>query len=97
MIVAMGPLTAGADDHQSDSGVASGDGLGANPTPPTPPSVVVEVVPNYVAADGSPLPASDLASTAGITADPAADFNADGAINSQDFFDFLNVFFTGCS
>jgi hypothetical protein len=25
-----------------------------------------------------------------------ADFNHSGAVNSQDFFDFLNAFFAGC-
>ena len=26
----------------------------------------------------------------------AADFNEDGVVNSQDFFDYLAAFFTGC-
>ncbi len=25
-----------------------------------------------------------------------ADFNSDGSVNSQDFFDFLSAFFAGC-
>ncbi|MBC7773270.1 MAG: hypothetical protein H7210_12295 [Pyrinomonadaceae bacterium] len=35
--------------------------------------------------------------TATLTVEPcAADFNTDGFVNSQDFFDFLSTFLTGC-
>jgi hypothetical protein len=34
--------------------------------------------------------------TVSVTVGCEADFNSDGVVNSQDFFDFLNVFFTGC-
>jgi hypothetical protein len=32
----------------------------------------------------------------GLGSDCTQDFNRDGLVNSQDFFDFLNVFFNGC-
>ncbi len=47
---------------------------------------------------GSELVTTSTAGTITVIGNPActADFNHDGAVNSQDFFDFLNAFFAGC-
>ena len=65
MVVAMGPLTAGADNgvvtgDVTDDSTTVGEAAIAATVQTPPPNVVIEVVPNYVAADGSPLPDPDI-------------------------------------
>jgi len=62
MVVAMGPLTAdAAEDVQAEPTVD--DIPDTEATVPTQPQVVIEVIPNYVSADGTPLAADELAFT----------------------------------
>jgi hypothetical protein len=53
----------------------------------------------FVAPAATPPPWSDGSDVGAVEYVPAscrADFNGDGVANSQDFFDFLTAFFTGC-
>jgi hypothetical protein len=47
---------------------------------------------------GGSVVTTSTAGTITVIGTPActADFNHDGVVNSQDFFDFLNAFFAGC-
>lgn len=60
MMVAMGPLTATEAETAGAEPVVE-DPFDAGGTPPTQPEVVIEVIPNYVSADGTPLTPEELA------------------------------------
>jgi hypothetical protein len=77
MVVAMGPLTGNGEEAATDDAPAD-DTLPTTNPPPTQPNVVIEVVPNYVAADGSAVPPDQLAATdevidPSLATDPAAE------------------------
>jgi hypothetical protein len=60
MVVAMGPLTGGGGETTTDTAPVD-DTIPTTTPPPSQPNVVIEVVPNYVAADGSEAPPDALA------------------------------------
>ncbi len=60
MLVAMGPLTS-AEAESADAAPVTEDALNTPVVPPTQPQVVIEVIPNYVSADGTPLTPEELA------------------------------------
>ncbi len=62
MVVAMGPLTGSGDETSAEPAPAD-DPVPSTTPPPTQPNVVIEVVPNYVSADGSAVPPAELAAT----------------------------------
>ncbi len=62
MVVAMGPLTGSGDEAATEPAPAD-DTVPTTIPPPTQPNVVIEVVPNYVSADGSAQPPEQLAAT----------------------------------
>jgi hypothetical protein len=71
MVVAMGPLTVdAAEDAQTEPSVEDIPDVAV--TPPTQPQVVIEVIPNYVSADGTPLTADELTFSAVGTPDELA-------------------------
>ena len=59
MVVAMGPLTVTAEQPASEPGPSANDGTEPTEAPPAGSSVVIEVIPNYVGADGLPLALTD--------------------------------------
>ncbi len=83
MVVAMGPLTANAAETASAESVVE-DPFDSGAVPPTQPQVVIEVIPNYVSADGTPLTPDELALVTNelLAADPAD--LATGAASSLD-------------
>ena len=83
MVVAMGPLTAdAAEEAQAEPAVEDIPDIAV--TPPTQPQVVIEVIPNYVSADGTPLSADELTFSGEETPDELAATIEPGAPSVQD-------------
>ncbi len=70
MVVAMGPLTVDAAESADTDPLALAP-LDLTTAPPAAPQVVVEVIPNYVSADGTPLTAEELAFISDLPAEAA--------------------------
>ena len=84
MVLAMGPLTAGAEEALPTEEPLDDTQLGPLLIEPPSPEVVIEVVPNYVTPDGAPLQAAALDALGAAGAPPTDSVEADASTQPLD-------------